>query len=54
MSKTRRVAALWFLGGVALLLAGVLGEPRRPFSIIAGVLFFVVGSLRLRRDRGGS
>ena len=52
MTKPQKTAALWFLGGVALVVAGLLSDPRRPFAVVAGVLFFVVGFSTIARGRG--
>lgn len=43
MTKTQKTAALWFVGGFAMLVAGILSSEMRPMSLLAGVLFFAVG-----------
>ena len=52
MTKLQKTAALWFLGGVALVVAGLLSDPHRPLAVVAGVLFFAVGISTLARSRG--
>lgn len=54
MTKPQKTASLWFLGGVALVVAGLLSDPHRPLAIVAGVLFFVVGISSIARGRGSS
>lgn len=52
MTKPQKTAALWFLGGVALVVSGLIAEPRRALAVVAGVLFFAVGISTLARSRG--
>jgi hypothetical protein len=51
VNKSQRVAALWFVGGIALLVAGLTTDPQRPLTIIAGILFSIVGLVSIRRRR---
>jgi hypothetical protein len=51
MTRSQKVAVLWFLGGAAFLVAGLITEPRRPLTIGVGILFFVVGIVSITRDR---
>jgi hypothetical protein len=48
----RKTAILWFLGGAAFLVAGLISEPRRPLTLIAAAAFFAVGVASIVRDRG--
>ena len=52
MTKPQKTAALWFLGGLLLVVSGLLSDPRRPLAVIAGVLFFAVGISSIVRGRG--
>ncbi len=51
MNKSQRVPALWFVGGIALLVAGLTTDPQRPLTIVAGILFSIVGVVSIRRRR---
>ncbi len=51
MTKSRRAAMLWFLGGGALLAAGLIETPHRLLSIAAGILYFAVGIVWFTRSR---
>jgi hypothetical protein len=49
MTKSRKLALLWFVGGVAFLVAGLLSSPRQPFALAAGLLYFAVAITTLKR-----
>lgn len=49
--SNRKTAILWFLGGAAFLVAGLISEPRRPLTLIGAAAFFAVGVASLVRGR---
>jgi hypothetical protein len=49
MTRLRKTALLWSLAGVASLVAGLMAEPRRPFAVASGLLFFVVAIVTFLR-----
>lgn len=49
MTKSQKAAALWFLGGGAFILAGLIAEPGRPLAIGVGALFVGVGLVSIVR-----
>lgn len=55
MTQSRTTAWFWFLGGAALIVAGLLsGGHRRYLDMAAGVLFFIVAVTWLLRGNSGS
>jgi hypothetical protein len=52
MTRSQRSAILWFLAGVAFLVAGLITNPRRPFLIALGAAYFAIAALSLHRARG--
>jgi hypothetical protein len=51
MTRSQKAGVLWFLGGVAFVVAGWMDETRRPIDIAAGILFFIVGFVSIARGR---
>lgn len=48
--STRRTAALWFTGGIAFLVAGLMSEPRNLLTFVAAIAFFAVGIASILRS----
>jgi len=46
----RRTAVLWFIGGAAFLVAGLLSESRSPLAFVAAIAFFAVGIASILRS----
>jgi intracellular septation protein A len=51
MTKSKATALLWFVGGALFVAVWWMSDQRRVLSLIAGVLFFVVGIVTLWRGR---
>ena len=51
MRRPQIAAALWLIAGLAMIAAGLLSTPRRLLPSVAGVLFFAVAIMTLRRSR---
>jgi len=47
--STRRTAVLWFIGGTAFLVAGLMSEPRSLLTFVAAIAFFAVGIASILR-----
>ena len=52
--NSKKTAILWFIGGTAFLVAGLISEPPRPLTLVAAVAFFAVGIASIMRERGSS
>jgi cell division protein FtsW (lipid II flippase) len=51
MNRFRLAAILWFLAGIAFVVAGLIMEPRRLFVSAVGVFFFLLALVFLLRAR---
>lgn len=51
MKSPERAGILWLIAAMAMLVAYLMAEPRRPFTLIAAVLFFVVAGMVFRKGR---
>jgi len=49
--QPQTAAVLWFVGGLAFVVVWLISDPRRGFSLVAGLLVFVVGIVTLIRGR---
>jgi hypothetical protein len=49
--RSLTTALLWFLGGLAFLVAWLLSSPRPILTMVAAVLFFLVAAVTLWRGR---